>query len=296
MLRTLAFGIYDHNLVCAREALASRPPQRAAVGGVLRERLWKIRARAVIAATGAFERPMIFPDNDRPGVMLAGAADKYAHAFGVACGRRVVIAANSDSAYGVAASLRGAGRERVARRSPVDRRPRADIGAALSQLRIFMNRRHRARRRRAACAAARSFQPTSIGARPERLDCDLILSAGGYAPAVHLHSQAGGKLRWVDESAMFVPDGAAPGVWSAGACAGIFARDAAVHARRSRRGTARAAQPRRRRRLAAPADRSRGRRDMAGAARASSSSTCKTMWPSATSAWPRKRTIARSSI
>ena len=63
----------------------------------------------VIAAAGAFERPMIFPDNDRPGVMLAGAAEKYAHAFGVACGERVVIAANSDPAYRVAASLRGAG-------------------------------------------------------------------------------------------------------------------------------------------------------------------------------------------
>ena len=52
---------------------------------------------------------MLFPDNDRPGVMLAGAAEKFAHAFGVACGRHVVIAANSDSAYGVAESLRGRG-------------------------------------------------------------------------------------------------------------------------------------------------------------------------------------------
>jgi sarcosine oxidase subunit alpha len=69
----------------------------------------------------------------------------------------------------------------------------------------------------------------SDGSRPERLECDLILSAGGHAPAVHLHSQAGGKLRWVEESSMFVPDGAAPGVWSAGACAGLFARDAAVN-------------------------------------------------------------------
>jgi sarcosine oxidase subunit alpha len=66
------------------------------------------------------------------------------------------------------------------------------------------------------------------GARPERLECDLILSAGGHAPAVHLHSQAGGKLRWLEESAMFVPDGAAPGVWSAGAGAGIFDRDTAM--------------------------------------------------------------------
>ncbi|HEY1312971.1 MAG TPA: 2Fe-2S iron-sulfur cluster-binding protein, partial [Steroidobacteraceae bacterium] len=124
MTRGLAFGVYDHNLVCVRESL---PGAAGAKGGVLRERLWKIRARAVIAATGALERPMIFPDNDRPGVMLAGAADKYAHAFGVACGRRVVIAANSDAAYQVAASLRALGIEVVAL---IDRRARSDIAAA----------------------------------------------------------------------------------------------------------------------------------------------------------------------
>jgi sarcosine oxidase subunit alpha len=220
MTRTLAFGIYDHNLVCARETLQPAAA-RAAAGGVLRERLWKIRARAVITAAGALERPMLFPNNDRPGVMLAGAADKYAHAYGVACGQRVVIAANSDSAYRVAASLRAAGVNVVAL---VDRRPPADIGAHAPHLRTLVS----------ACIAkvggAKALRhctviSTEMGASPERLECDLILSAGGHAPAVHLHSQAGGKLRWVEESAMFVPEGAAPGVWSAGACAGIFDRD-----------------------------------------------------------------------
>ena len=227
MIRTLAFGIYDHNLVCAREALPPPPGAagQSAGGGVLRERLWKIRARAVIAATGALERPMIFPNNDRPGVMLAGAADKYAHAFGVACGQRVVIAANSDSAYQVAASLRAAGVNVIAL---VDRRPHADIGAALSQVRTFASAGI-ARVQGNSVRSCTVVSTDTVGAHPERLECDLILSAGGYAPAVHLHSQAGGKLRWVEESAMFVPDGAAPGVWSAGACAGIFDRDAVVN-------------------------------------------------------------------
>jgi sarcosine oxidase subunit alpha len=225
MTRTLAFGVYDHNLVCARETL--RPAGvRTAAGGELRERLWKIRARAVIAAAGAFERPMIFPNNDRPGVMLAGAADKYAHAFGVACGQRVVIAANSDSAYRVAASLRTAGVNVIAL---VDRRPRADTGAEAAHVRTFPSAGI------AEVAGARAVRSCTVvstdteGTRPERLQCDLILSAGGHAPAVHLHSQAGGKLLWLEESAMFVPDGAAPGVWSAGACAGIFDRDTAVN-------------------------------------------------------------------
>src|SRR6266478_2291643 len=224
MTRTLAFGIYDHNLVCARQTLQPAGAH-AAEGGVLRERLWKIRARAVIAAAGALERPMLFPNNDRPGVMLAGAADKYAHAFGVACGQRVVVAANSDSAYRVASSLRAAGLNVVAL---VDRRPQVDIGAEAPHVRTLVNA---GIGKVGGARAVRSCTviPTDMdGARPERLECDLILSAGGHAPAVHLQSQAGGKLRWLDESAMFVPDGAAPGVWSAGAGAGIFDRDTAV--------------------------------------------------------------------
>jgi sarcosine oxidase, subunit alpha len=225
MTNTLAFGIYDHNLVCAHESLSAERA-RPGSGGRLRERLWKIRARAVIAAAGAFERPMMFPNNDRPGVMLAGAADKYAHAFGVACGQRVVIAANSDTAYAAADSLRAAGVNVIAL---IDRRPRADIGAESSQLRTFTSAGI------AKVGGARSVRTCTVisadtvGAPPERLECDLILSAGGHAPAVHLHSQAGGKLIWLEESAMFVPDGAAPGVWSTGACAGIFTRDAAMN-------------------------------------------------------------------
>src|SRR5256886_2279325 len=117
-LRTSAFGVYDHNLVCAAESVRAEGAADLP-GCVLRERLWKIRARAVIVATGALERPLLFPDNDRPGVMLASAAHKYAQAFGVACGRHAVIAANCDYAYRLAASLAAAGVEILA---VVDRR------------------------------------------------------------------------------------------------------------------------------------------------------------------------------
>jgi sarcosine oxidase subunit alpha len=222
LLRTQAFGIYDHNLVCAGESVS---PEGAAdlPGCVLRERLWKIRARAVIAATGALERPLLFPDNDRPGVMLASAAHKYARAFGVACGQRAVIAANSDSAYERAMALRDAGVEIVA---VVDRRAGSAAGERSHGLRVITGAAL------SGVRGARAVRGCTVmplaGGRGERLHCDLILNAGGYAPAVHLHSQAGGKLRWVDESAMFVPDGAAPGLTSVGACAGVLARAPAV--------------------------------------------------------------------
>jgi sarcosine oxidase, subunit alpha len=214
LTRTIAFGIYDHNLVCACETAAEQRP---------RERLWKIRARAVIAATGAFERPLVFPDNDRPGVMLAGAAEKYARAFGVACGRRAVIAAASDNAYAIAAGLRSAGIEVAAL---VDAREASPVSEATRDFPVVTAARV------ASVAGARRVRGCRIaqdsGRRGLSLECDLILNSGGYAPAVHLHSQAGGKLRWLAEGAMFVPDGGAPGVASVGACAGAFARAAAV--------------------------------------------------------------------
>jgi sarcosine oxidase subunit alpha len=223
LTRTLAFGVYDHNLVCARQIIDGVNSQDAP--GMLRERLWKIRARAVIAATGAFERPLVFPDNDRPGVMLAGAVEKYAHAYGVACGSRVVIAANSDQAYQVAATLRGLGVEVLA---IADRRPDTLIAAEaphgtqrFSDAVVSRVSGHRAVR---GCSIATSQSET----KATHFDCDLILSAGGFAPAVHFHSQAGGKLRWLDQSAMFVPEGAAGELYSVGACAGVFELDAAL--------------------------------------------------------------------
>jgi sarcosine oxidase subunit alpha len=240
LTRTLAFGIYDHNLVGARQTIAHSSAE-ANARGVLRERIWKIRARAVIVAGGAFERPMVFPDNDRPGVMLAGAAEKYAHAYGVAAGSRAVIGANSDSAYSVAAALQDWGIHVAA---IVDcRDPQligADVAIAPGTLRL-------ANALIAGIDGKRSVRGCTISilkGATQHIDCDLVLGAGGFAPAVHLHSQAGGKLRWVEESAMFVPDGLAPGVFSIGSCAGVFSLDAAMnHAAEVGRAVARGAVP-----------------------------------------------------
>jgi len=222
--RALAFGVYDHNLVCALETV-SLEGRRDLPACVLRERLWRIRARSVIAATGAFERPLVFPDNDRPGVMLAGAALEYALTYGVACGRRAVIAAASDSAYTAAAALRAAGIDVVA---VIERRAQAAAAAEARGMRVIPGAVTGVIGTRAVRGChVQGASERVAGARGERLDCDLILSAGGFAPAVHLHSQAGGKLRWLAEEAMFVPDGSAPGLVSVGACAGVFNHEVA---------------------------------------------------------------------
>ena len=107
MTRTQAFGYYAQNFVALNERIAE--PDLIADPDLPRERLWQMRAREVVLATGAIERPLVFPDNDRPGVMLADAARRYCRQYGVKVGERVVVATAHDSAYRAALDLKSAG-------------------------------------------------------------------------------------------------------------------------------------------------------------------------------------------
>ncbi|EGD41433.1 sarcosine oxidase, alpha subunit, partial [Nocardioidaceae bacterium Broad-1] len=111
LTRTNAFGSYDANYVIALESRLDHldGPAKEALAGLSRQRLWHIRAQQVIIATGAHERPLVFGNNDRPGVMLASAVRTYLNRYGVAAGSNVLLATTNDSAYEVAADLAGAG-------------------------------------------------------------------------------------------------------------------------------------------------------------------------------------------
>jgi sarcosine oxidase subunit alpha len=159
---------------------------------------------------------MLFPDNDRPGVMVASAVLRYATHYGVACGRRVVVATACDTGYLVARGLMAAGVNVVA---IVDHRSDAATDAPAG-VHVFRGSAIVAVQGRRAVKGV--VVAAHGGGALRQLDADCIASAGGWAPAVNLHSMAGGKLRWVDELAMFVPDQAAPGIDSVGACAGVF--------------------------------------------------------------------------
>ncbi len=197
-------GLYDHRLAVAVET----------VDGGVRERLWKIRPQHTVVACGAFERPMLFPDNDRPGVMLASAVQRYAELYGVACGRRVLIAAACDSAYGVARTLQAAGIEVAA---IVDHRAEA---AAEAPTGVPV---HRASALVAVHGGRAVTGATVIGhdgRTRHEIAADCIAVAGGWTPAVNLYSMAGGRLRWDERASMFVPASALPGISVVGACAG----------------------------------------------------------------------------
>ncbi len=225
--RTTAFGYYDGNLVAALERVTDHlaaPPAHAP-----RQRLWKIRARAVVLASGALERGIAYANNDLPGTMLAGAARAYVQRFGVRPGTRVVVFTNNDGAYADALALHAAG---VAIAAIVD--ARADVRSAAplraraqaAGLRIVGGSAivdaHGRQRVRAV-----DVRPLSGGAS-SRIDCDLVCVSGGWNPAVHLFSQARGTLRYDDALATFVPRASPLPIVPAGAASGRFDLEAAL--------------------------------------------------------------------
>src|SRR5262249_12215311 len=107
LTRTTAFGLFDHGMAGLIERVSDHlpvPPEHQP-----RQRRWNVRARRIVLATGAIERPLIFAGNDRPGVMLASAARAYIHQYGVRPGSRAVVFANNDGGYRTAADLAAAG-------------------------------------------------------------------------------------------------------------------------------------------------------------------------------------------
>ncbi len=195
MTRTTTYGVYDGDLVCAWERRAPLP-----------DALWRIRPEKIVIAAGAIERPLILPDNDRPGVMSADAALVYLKRFGVLAGERVVVATNNDSAYAVAEALAEAGAEVEivdTRASGVASTLRVTRGAAVEGV-----------------VGTQGVKGIRFGGRTH--ECDALLLSGGWSPTVHLYAQARGRLRYDDARAALVPTGGVANLSVAGAANGAF--------------------------------------------------------------------------
>ena len=228
--RTQGFGYYNHNFVALTQRLTDHLPHVAA--GAARERLWQVRAGHVILATGATERPLVFPDNDRPGVMLADAARTYLNRYGVAPGTRAVVVTAHDAAYRTALDLKAAG---VAIARIVDTRPRP-AGPAFAAARdagipILAGGTIAGTTGTLRVSGAILAQSSGSGTSDhETVPCDLVLMSGGFTPAVHLFSQSRGKLRFDAETQRYLPGDAAQVQASVGACAGDWGLAAALDA------------------------------------------------------------------
>ena len=222
LTRTTAFGYYDGNLVGLVERVAGPVPLPPHVPC---QRLWKIRARAVVLASGAHERAIAYANNDLPGTLLAGAAGTYVERYGVCPGTCTVVFTNNDSAYSSALALQRAG---VAVAAIVDARPDADLhGAQVAQARAAgllvmaasaVVKAHG--RQRVAAVDVAPLGDTGRGRR--RISCDLVCVSGGWNPAVHLFSQARGKLRFDVALAAFAPATSPLSIVAAGAANARF--------------------------------------------------------------------------
>ena len=166
LTRTTAVGLYDGNYALAVER------------GV---RLWHIRAKRIVLATGAIERPIVFANNDRPGIMLAGAARCYE--LGSA---RVAVFTNNDTALGIPGA-------RV-----IDARAGRLVVDTFGEDRL----------------------EGVVLDDGSSVECDVLAVSGGWSPAVHLWTQRGGRLRYVERTAAFVPDGELTGIEVVGQAAG----------------------------------------------------------------------------
>ncbi len=201
--RCMGAGVYDHGYILGYERLTDHDPELKGP----RHRLWRIRAKQTITATGAIERPLSFAGNDLPGVLLAGAVRDYLVNWGVSVGDRTVVVTNNDDAYRTAIALVNAG---LSVPAIIDARPEGAgaLGAEAKAKGI------RVEEGKAIAKVKGKTRVTGValclqageGAVIDEIACDCVAMSGGWSPVVHLWSHCGGKLKWDEAQAMFRPD------------------------------------------------------------------------------------------
>ncbi len=210
MPRTTVTGAYDGGIYGALERVGLHKPARP---DLPREAFWRITARRAILASGALERPIAFPMNDRPDIMMAGAVQTYLNRYGVAPGKRVTLFANNDGARAAARDLMAAGVQVAA---ILDSRAAADT---VEDCPVYLGARIT---NTAGRHGLRVIEGHHAGGE-FKLETDCLAMSGGWNPTLHLTCHMGGRPRWSDELAAFVPmEGAVPGLTAAGAANGTF--------------------------------------------------------------------------
>ena len=204
--RMMGAGVYDHGYLLGYERLNDHLANDEGP----RHRLWRIRAKQIVTATGAIERPLSFPGNDVPGIMLASAVRDYAVNFGIAAGNKTAVYTNNDDAYRTAIILNQVGIEvpviidaRVNGGGELAERARAlgirvENGKAISK--VFGKKR---------VVAVMICNHKNSDKDNEKIECDSIAMSGGWSPVVHLYSHCGGKVKWDEKLALFRPDSSA---------------------------------------------------------------------------------------
>jgi sarcosine oxidase subunit alpha len=215
MTRTTVYGAYDHGIYGALERCTDH---LASSNGKPRQILWRIYSKRAVLAAGATERPIAFGNNDRPGVMMAGAVRTYVNRFGATPGQRIAVFTNNDDGWRTAKDLHAKGLEVAAVIDSRDRLPLHDIPGA---------RYVRGAGVRDTAGRKGVSRITLTDDQMEDIDCLAV--SGGWNPNVHLTCHQRGRPEWRDDLCAFVPGGTLPaGMVVAGAANGALTLAAAL--------------------------------------------------------------------
>ncbi|MDT4799784.1 Sarcosine oxidase subunit alpha [compost metagenome] len=224
--RATVNGYHDHNFLTIHQRLTDHLGE-VAPRGQARHRVHRVRAKRVVLAAGAHERPLVYSNNDVPGNMLAGAVSTYVRRYGVAPGRQLVLSTNNDYAYRVVLDWLDAGQQVVAvadaRSNPrgawVEEARARGVRILTGSAVVEARGSKRVTGARICAIDLKSHKVTSPG---EVVECDLIVSSGGYSPVVHLASHLGGRPIWREDILAFVPGEGFQKRYCAGAVNGVF--------------------------------------------------------------------------
>lgn len=232
--RTTAFALHDANLVQAVELMQDHISPASRNAELPRQRLHKIRAHQVILATGAIERPLVFGNNDLPGVMTASAGQTYLNRYAVRAGQQVLVLTSNDWAYGAACDLAQAGAKvtladtRATGALPVRTRAAQAAGVAVLNGHGIAHAFGGRAVNGARLIKLDATKNAVAGPGPE-IDCDLLLSSGGLSPNVHLFCHNGSRPAWDEKKLAFVaPTEGRRGISCVGAIVGEFGLQAAM--------------------------------------------------------------------
>ncbi len=221
--RSQVFGYYDHNMLVMSERVSDHLPKTDKY--TPKQRLWYIRAKEVIISSGSIERPLVFGNNDTPGVMLSSAAKEYLKVYGVLVGKKPIIFTNNDSGYETAIEFKKNGIDPLildSRKNPdseiIKEAKDLEISIKFSYVVVAANGYKKVN----SANIAKISDDKKIISNIESIKCDCICVSGFWTPTIHLASQSGNKTKFNEEIDAFVPSKSKQKETTLGSANGVF--------------------------------------------------------------------------
>ena len=221
--RSQVFGYYDHNMLVMSERISDHLPKTDKY--IPKQRLWYIRAKEVVISSGSIERPLVFGNNDTPGVMLSSAAKEYLKVYGVLVGKKPIVFTNNDSGYETAIEFKKNGIDPIVLDTRKD--TNSEIIKEAKELNINIKFSY-------VVVAAKGYKKVNSAdvakisddkkniSNIENLKCDCICVSGFWTPTIHLASQSGNKTKFMEEIDAFIPSQSKQKETTLGSANGVF--------------------------------------------------------------------------